>query len=223
MKHILLVFILVLASFIAKAQEIDKEQKPQNLNEYDSKPWHFGFFVGTQANTLHLTQNPSLSRSEPKESYSLGFKLGTHALLKLSDKLDLKFAPSVVLTNYRFTSTTPLIPNQSNGYINRDNRFLELPLNLRIKTTRLKSNHKLFTTLGGYYQLDISKKYRCTYLGNNAGVQFGIGWDRYAQYFVQSMELSYQLGLVNQKDKVGPYTGLDRATMHSISLNMYFN
>lgn len=198
------------------------EEKPTNLPDYNEKPLHFGFFLGVQSNRIHLVSHPTFVKLNAESLRQGGFKIGVHALYGLSKHVQARFSPNILFTRYGIESNSYAHP-EVRSFSSEDKTFVELPFTMKLNTSRFSKNHRLYGLVGGYYQIDISEKSNNNiFLGNDYGTKLGIGWDAFNKFFLQSVELTYQVSLNNQGDKLGDFQVFEKAYTQSISLNFFF-
>ena len=183
-----------------------------NLLKYDKKKFHFGFSLGYNQFDYIISVQPDLSNYDTLmmvNTRSLsGFSLGIVTNLRLGKYFDLRFIPGLSFAdryvNYtiRFPSGTELVRGKR-----AESVYLDLPLLLKFKSSRMLNNIRAYVVAGGQYSFDMisAKKKKAPENGNvvlklnphDVQAQVGVGFDFYCTYFKFSTELKMSFGLIN--------------------------
>ncbi len=198
-----------------------------NLIHYDSKIYHFGFSLSGGSYNYIISTNPdfttmdgcdSLRVANPRGGKSFGF--GIVSDIRMGKYFDLRFIPSFSFPDCQvqyFCNTD--VPNISyanggaNGIV-----FLDLPLLVKFKSTRMMNNVRAYVVAGAQYSFnlvyskakDIANMSAHEVLLVNAHdvmAQVGVGFDFYCTYFKLATEFKFSLGLMNQLQQEGKYEG----------------
>ena len=180
--------------------------RPKNESWYDDKPLHFGFCVGINTMDFIVTQSQEYYAKNfltPDVSYlKPGINIQVITNLRLANHFDLRFLPGV-----SFGQRTLMY--YKNNELYNDNQklessFLEFPLSLKMKGTRLNNVRPyLIAGLNFRYDLAAKKDY-----DDDNGVyirlkrpdwyyEAGTGLDFYLPYFKLSVELKMSNGMGN--------------------------
>ena len=205
----LFAFLFISSTLIIKAQEPSSARG--NLPNYYNQRLNFGFTLGINRTNFivqpasHLEQFDSLKtiQSHPK----LGFNLGIVSELRLHRYLTLRFIPNLSFAErnleYYFD------PNRFDSLNNNaritytkvksiESTFLNFPLDLKLRSARLK-NFAAYLLGGGGYSLDLASK-RKTVNGTDPNEQIvkiqrddfsyeaGAGVEFFLQYFKFAIE-----------------------------------
>lgn len=223
-------FIVVLFLLVCLASGVSAQKRVfgvPNLSQYDDKIYHFGFslsggtynyIINTNPNLSHLDGCDSLRVLNPRAGKSFGF--GIVSDLRMGKYFDLRFIPSFSFPdcqiNY-FCNTN--VPNSSfanggaNGIV-----FLDLPLLVKFKSTRMLNNIRAYVVAGGQYSFNLVYSKARDIANNSVNevllvnahdvmAQVGVGFDFYCTYFKLATEFKFSLGLMNQLQQEGKYVG----------------
>ncbi len=198
-----------------------------NLTQYDNKIYHFGFSLGVGTYNYVLSSNPYVSDLDgcdtlrvvnPRAGKSFGF--GIVSDLRMGKYFDLRFIPSFSFPDchidYYCHSDAPnssYANGGANGIV-----FLDLPLLVKFKSTRMMNNVRTYVLAGAQYSFnlvyskakDIANQSANEVLLVNAHdvqAQVGVGFDFYCTYFKLATELKFSIGLMNQLQQEGKYVG----------------
>lgn len=198
-----------------------------NLTHYDSKIYHFGFSLSGGSYTYIISTNPDLRTLDgcdslrvvnPRSGKSFGF--GIISDLRMGKYFDLRFIPSFSFPDchidYYCNSDVPNT-NYANGSANGI-VFLDLPLLVKFKSTRMMNNVRAYVVAGAQYSFNLvySKAKDIANMSANEVLlvnahdvmaQVGVGFDFYCTYFKLATELKFSLGLMNQLQQEGKYEG----------------
>ncbi|MBO7491812.1 MAG: PorT family protein [Bacteroidales bacterium] len=183
-----------------------------NLLKYDKKTFHFGFLIGYNQFNFTIASKPNLAEYDSlmviNTSPLSGFNLGIVTNLRLGKYFDLRFIPGLAfgdrIVNYSilYQSGNQLITKK-----NAESVYLDLPLMIKFKSSRMLNNIRTYVIAGAQYSLDLisaAKKQSSNpqeiilklYPNDFQGFA-GIGFDFYCSYFKFSTELKMSFGLVN--------------------------
>lgn len=183
-----------------------------NLLKYDKKTFHFGFLIGYNQFNFTIASKPNLAEYDSlmviNTSPLSGFNLGIVTNLRLGKYFDLRFIPGLAfgdrIVNYSilYQSGNQLITKK-----NAESVYLDLPLMIKFKSSRMLNNIRTYVIAGAQYSLDLisaAKKQSSNpqeiilklYPNDFQGFA-GIGFDFYCTYFKFSTELKMSFGLVN--------------------------
>ncbi len=198
-----------------------------NLTSYDNKIAHFGFLVSGGTYNYILSSKPNLTDLEncdslhvvnPRSGKSFGF--GIIADLRLGKYFDLRFIPSFTFPDcklqyycYTDAANESYANGNANGIV-----FLDLPLLLKFKSSRMLNNVRAYVLAGAQYSrnlvygkaADLANDSAFEMLlvnANDVMAQVGVGFDFYCTYFKLAAELKFSVGLMNQLQQEGKYVG----------------
>lgn len=225
-------------------------QKAENRPYVDDKLFHFGFQVGVNFSTLHVTDselpivNPVTGETEiyhaRVSTLMPGFHVGFIGDLRLCKFLNLRFCPGLLFTNrtlsYKTESGRPVmgLPGKHGANIDVLAIPVYLPLYLKYSATR-EGNYRPYVLAGGGVSFNVSRDREKPILLNTMDYfcEVGFGVDLYFRWFKLCPEITYRIGFANQlaptdgRMELAPqdffYTdALSRLTSHAICLTFNF-
>lgn len=221
------IVLLLLLSVTAGASAQRHVFGAPNLTRYDDKIYHFGFSLGVGTYNYILTSNPNLTYLDgcdslhvvnPRSGKSFGF--GIVSDLRMGKFFDLRFIPSFSFPDCKiqyYCNTDNANESFANGSANGI-VFLDLPLLLKFKSTRMMNNIRAYVLAGAQYSFNLvySKVQKLSpnmakevllVNAHDVMAQVGVGFDFYCTYFKLATELKFSLGLIDQLQKEGKYVG----------------
>lgn len=210
-------------------------KKPKNQPKYDTKPIHFGFFIGInyfdfQARKIeNLTTVPGYFKV--RTSVSPGYSIGIVSNLRLEKYLDLRFLPTFASTEriLTFDIIDPISDTREEVVREVQSSFLEFPLELKYKSQRI-NNYRLYVLGGIKYSWDLASKedvdddrvFKIT--SRDLSYEIGFGVDFYFDYFKFSPQIKASFGVADLlvDDDTFLIQGIDRLLTRAIMLNLTF-
>ncbi len=204
----LFTFLFFSFTLIIKAQEPAAARG--NLPNYYNQRLNFGFTLGLNRTNFiiqpasHLEQFDSLKsiQSKPK----LGFNLGIVSELRLQKYITLRFVPNLSFAErdleYFFEGHDTIVKVKS-----IESTFLNFPLDLKLRSARIK-NFAAYLLGGGGYSIDLASK-RKTVNGTDPNEQIvklkrddfsyeaGAGVEFFLEYFKFAIEGKLTMGTKN--------------------------
>ncbi len=213
LKQLGLVLLLALGFSWVSAQSSRTFGVP-NLLKYDKKLFHFGFLIGYNQSDFLISSTANHNERDTlniinTRGYS-GFNLGIVTDLRMGKYFDLRFIPtlSFIDRSVVYNNNSSLEYHQNTNPQNNvaGAVYMDLPLMVKLKSSRMMNNIRAYVLAGAQYSLDltsISKKNQ-----NNVGYVLrlyphdfqalaGVGFDFYCTYFKFSTELKMGFGLRN--------------------------
>ncbi len=206
--HIILSVVLLFFAFDLHSQEGAKERG--NLPNYYSQRLNFGFTLGINRTNFmvqpsnHLERFDSIKTIESKPK--LGFNLGIVSELRLHRYVTLRFVPNLSFAErnleYYFEGHDTLVRTKS-----IESTFINFPLDLKLRSARVK-NFAAYVLAGGGYSLDLASK-RKTKNGSDPNEQIvklqrddysyevGAGAEFFLEYFKFAIECKLTMGTKN--------------------------
>lgn len=183
-----------------------------NLLKYDKKPFHFGFQFGYDMFNYNISSKPDLAEYDSLMMINTrgmsGFSLGIVTDVRLGKYFDLRFIPGLSFgdryVNYtiRYASGTEIVTAK-----NVESVYLDLPILIKYKSSRMLNNVRAYVVAGGQYSFDMisAKKKKAPEGGevvlklnpHDVQAQVGVGFDFYCTYFKFSTELKMSFGFLN--------------------------
>ena len=206
-RTIVITLLALLATFQAQAQF-----GVPNLLKYDNKPFHFGFSLGYNLFDYRISSKPDLAEYDSLMVVNThgmsGFSLGIVTNLRLGKYFDLRMIPGLsfgdrsVHYTIRYSSGNELVTAKD-----LESVYLDLPILLKYKSSRMLNNVRAYVVAGGQYTFDMisAKKKKAPDNGevvlklnpHDVQAQVGVGFDFYCTYFKFSTELKMSFGFLN--------------------------
>jgi len=183
-----------------------------NLLKYDKKPFHFGFMVGYNQFNFSIASKADLAEFDSLMVVNTkplsGFNIGIVTNLRMGKYFDLRFIPGLAfgdrIVNYtiKYGTGKELVTTK-----NAESVYLDLPLMVKFKSSRMMNNVRAYVLAGGQFSLDLisaAKKQSSSprevilkLYPNDFQGQVGVGFDFYCTYFKFSTELKMSFGFVD--------------------------
>jgi len=228
MRIYLLFLSLFFLSINSSAQR--NNSKIKNLQNFDQKKIHFGYYIGLNNYNYKLDylNNPS-SEGIINIENSFGLNVGLIGDLKLRKNLNLRFEPGL-----KTNKLNVLYPNNDTREIR--STYIQLPLLLKYGAKRY-NNIKPYVLGGLSTSFNLSGNQNSPE-DNNNGVfrlktntfyyELGFGIDFYLQYFKFSPSIRGVFSLKNEivpdLDPNSPWTGnIDKMSARAIFINFSFH
>lgn len=229
----IIVLFLVLISLQLQAQK-RKAGLTVHRVESDQKPIKYGFFLGGHQNYYGLQYSDAFSATEydnvssitPQKS--LGFNLGFMVNFRLADQFSLRLIPVKIglyqrKVDYNFTDgtvDTQLI----------ESTRLEPGIFIKYRSIR-RYNSRMYLIAGVSGSIRAGKEDEATTVDrleigkSNMQFEFGIGLERYFEFFKFAPELRYarSFGNVMNEQNNFYHNGINRLVTHTFSLYFFFS
>ena len=231
-------FYIVWFSVLAySAQNVYSQGSPPNLLEYDySKRFRFGFYFGGNYATFTSVPNPNLNPFDSlmivEPSGKGGFDVGISVNLRLGQYFDLKFVPNISLMSRSMDYTLEYMGNTTwTQVLVIESVNVELPLFVKLKSSRISNNVRFYVLSGGQYCFDMmsnSKKRNFAYRtvlklkANDIQALVGAGIEFYLPYFKLSIEGKMGYGVMNLLSKENNYISSSIDRLHSKVFHLSF-
>ena len=183
-----------------------------NLLKYDKKPFHFGFAFGYCNFNYRIAAKPDLAEYDSlmmiQTQPMSGFNLGIVTDVAMGKYFDLRFIPGLSFgdryINYtiRYSTGNEIVTTK-----NVESVYLDLPILIKYKSSRMLNNIRAYVIAGGQYTFDMisAKKKKAPEHGDvvlklnphDVQAQVGVGFDFYCTYFKFTTELKMSFGLLN--------------------------
>lgn len=183
------------------------QRKALNLPDHDDKPYYFGLTFAFNTSQYRVNYDPSFAltdtfkRIEPY--WSPGFALGLMGNLRLTNRFDLRFIPTVSFAGKRLQFTSPTDPTKTEDKTT-ESVYLSMPLQLKFKSDRI-NNFRFYALGGGKFDVDLAANARSRrrdeylkVLPIDAGFEIGFGFEWYYPNFIFAPEIKLSQGLTNQ-------------------------
>ncbi|MFV0249050.1 MAG: porin family protein [Tenacibaculum sp.] len=192
-----------------------QRERVLKLPNFDKPLFHYGFYLGLNANSYKVSYKPSfISQPEVQVQSSMGFNVGLIADFKLHNNFNIRFEPGL-MSNTKVLIFKHLPENDANQRTREIGAtFLHLPLVLKVSTNRL-NNIRPYVLGGMSYDYNFSSnerdsednfsgKFRTT--STNFMYELGIGIDLYLNYFKLSPSIRGMFAINNEikYDNINP-------------------
>ena len=181
-----------------------------NLTNYYNETLHFGFTLGVNRSNFIIIPAQHFERFDTLKAITsspkYGFNLGIVSEVRLHKYVTLRFVP-----NLSFCERNLQFYFEGHDTITKtktiESTFLNFPLDLKLRSKRLK-NFGAYILAGGGYSLDLASKRKVTNSTNlneqivklkrdDFSYEFGAGAEFYLQYFKFGIEGKLSLGTKN--------------------------
>lgn len=206
MKDKWLIVLFFLPLFAVQAQR----HVVQNLQGFDKKKYHFGFFIGgnTMGGKLHL--NNQLYQNDTIYSVNLkgrtGFTFGVITDLHLGELWDLRcLFPALTFGQRDFEYRVKTVDNEIFKTVRSvESTYISLPIELKYKSLRY-GNVRLFVLGGGELGYDLVSQKNVDQFDKsivrlnrwNYGYSFGFGAEFFLEYFKFAPQIKWTNGINN--------------------------
>ncbi|MCX2742839.1 porin family protein [Mangrovivirga sp. M17] len=231
-NKIVIIFFLVLISGMTSVK--GQNRSDINLPNYDDRWLHYGFQLGVHSSMYKLKYSnaftsPDLASLQAIYTKpSIGFSVGFIANFRISEFWNFRVQPKIGFYDFRleYVYNDPQQPVLDELV---ESTFIEIPLLLKVKSSRMK-NSRVYL-IGGItpmFEANGKKKRqnddRLHTESFNLAVEFGLGLDKYNEFYKFSPELRYSLGLLNMLGNVDNEfsEGIKYINTHTITLYFLF-
>jgi len=198
----LLIAFLLICSFSARAQ-----RPLLNMPDHDEKKYYFGITFGLNFSVYQINYTKAFANTDTfkriQPSWQPGFNLGLVGNLRLTNFIDLRFVPSLAFAE-KTISYVYGIPPDSAVNKNIEAIYLHLPLQLKLKSDRIK-NFRFYALVGGKFDYDLAANARSHRPDEflkvspvDFGAEIGVGFEFFNPNFIFSPEIKLSQGLTNQ-------------------------
>lgn len=181
-----------------------------NMEESDNKPYHIGIVVMLTQNSFHISQHPqfllydSILAINPNNT--MGFGLGGMHTFRISDHFEARVVfPQLLFVSKSITYDLKYPGQGETVKMTKavESILLGVPVQVKFRSDRI-NNFRVYMMGGFKYETDLSSKANNTNAEDlvklkkaNFGIEAGIGFNFYMQYFILSPELKISNGLNN--------------------------
>jgi hypothetical protein len=199
--------------FISQAS-FAQRRKVMNLPKYDKEAYHFGFILAL--NQMYYTTKPLINtRSTP------GFAIGILGNLRLGEYLDFRFIPTLSFGGREVAQLS-----NPDFYYDIPSTFIDFPFNIKYRSKRL-NNMAAYLLAGPKYSMDIASTKKKNLGGftthrSDLGVEVGVGFDFYTNYFKFGTEVKMGYGIFNILKSGSDNIGTDQLRNKIFQLSFTF-
>ncbi|HEY9116681.1 MAG TPA: porin family protein [Roseivirga sp.] len=230
-KVVLLIFLLSGASLFGQTR---KQGVTLHRMESDQKLFKYGFFLGAHQNSYGIRYSDAFETPQYDQINSiisksnLGFNLGFMVNYRLADQFTLRLVP-VKIGLYQNTVDYHQLDGSVDSQLIESTR-LEPGAFLKYRSIR-RGNERMYMVAGVSASIRAGKEDLVTSTDRleikrfDAQLEFGIGLERYFEFFKLSPELRYARGLVNVMNNSSNiyHDGLSRISTHNFTLYFHFS
>lgn len=218
-----------IASTEVSAQGIGYRRK--HLEYYDDKPIHYGILFAVPFTRYNLTHSQDFMTKDSayviETPINTAFRMGFTINAFLNEHFDIRTTPSVTLYDRQLKFRYPA---GSEKIEKRESTWLEIPLLLKYKSKR-RVNSRMYMIAGVTMAVETNVKRN---RGSSSGVldtkstdftiDYGVGYERFFEFFKFAPELRFSHGLVNvlQPTHSGTTVGVKKLTTHTVTLYLNF-
>ncbi len=216
MRKALAILLLLVFSLPVFSQR----EKPQNLQKFDQRKYHFGFLLSFNSATYYVDRKDDYSFNDSilnmKIDRQPGFNLNIVASWNPSPNINFRFTPGLDFQERQLVYTVLINDTATQRYSKKlESTYLTFPLLLKLRTNRI-NNFAAYALGGGYYGLDMANNKDLNNTGaltqltvqtkkNDYGYIIGGGFDFFLQYFKFGIELKFNVGMTNVLKQDGTY------------------
>jgi hypothetical protein len=183
-----------------------------NLEDHDSKPYHFGINLGFNKSHFSFTNHPRFlqydSIMDVESINSAGINLAWLVNIRMSDHFDLRLHPLDLTFSEKAFLYTEKYAEDSNLVEKKVQSItLSFPVHIKFSSDRI-NNFKVYTIAGAKFDYDLAsnagarKAEELIKLNKkDVSVELGLGFHFYFPVFVLTPEIKLSSGLFNLHDR----------------------
>lgn len=180
-------------------------QKLLNFGNYDNRPYYFGITLAYNNAFYKLKHDPKFLQDDSvmvvEPLHSSGFSLGFMGTLKMNQRFDLRFNPTIIFAekdlHYVFSQDSS-VQNK-----NIESILLSFPLQVKFKSDRI-DNYRIYLMAGAKFDYDVAANVHARHADDlvklspfDVGYEAGFGFEFYLPYFIFSPEIKISNGARN--------------------------
>ncbi|MFC0181121.1 Outer membrane protein beta-barrel domain-containing protein [Pseudarcicella hirudinis] len=219
--------------FLPKAQAQHSKYVRIYDEFYDDKKVHFGFLFGFASSRFNVYRNDKYLSDTTQNIVSpesFAFQVGGIINIKLNERFDFKTGLNIALYSRQVDYSFPNIPQPITEI--RESTWLEVPLLLKFKSQR-RGNTRMFVDAGIKLGIEANVRKNATIARlntstNDLSLEYGIGLERFFQFFKFTPELRFSHGLTNiflppaNSSQSALSRDIDRLQTHNVTLYLMF-
>lgn len=220
MQHLLRNKIIIIGLFILTTASLEAQKGEAYQTDHDELPYYFGISIGLGTNHLNFERTKYFNTpssiadiaNKVNSANAKNLNLGLTGSLKLSKHFILRANPMLLIGGSKNIAFTK---NALSDSIDIPSTIITIPIALKMQSDRYNAfdykdmmRHYIF--VGGKADFDLSSSkvasstlgnpYKALLLGNDLGVEFGMGLSFYLRYVTISPEIKFSYGLSNLKN-----------------------
>lgn len=189
-------------------------QPDLNLPESDDKPYHIGIVIMGAMSRFQVSQHPMFLQSDsvlvssPENSNGLG--LGGMHTFRLSNRFEARVVfPQLLFANKAITYHTRDFADGSVKEVkkNIESILFGIPIQVKFRSDRI-GNFRVYMMGGVKFEYDLASKAAARNAedliklkSSDFGIEAGIGFNFYMQYFILSPEIKISNGITNSHSR----------------------
>jgi hypothetical protein len=208
------------------------------MEESDLKNYHIGIVINLTQNSFHVSHHPTFLMRDTvftvNPDNTIGLGLGGMHTFRISERLEARVVfPQLLFVNKSITYNLNY-PDRFEGSTvtkNVESILIGVPVQLKLRSDRI-GNFRVYMMGGFKYETDLSSKSSATNADDQIklrkgsfGIEAGMGFNFYNQYFILSPELkiSNGIGNVHSRDPNLKYSNvIDRIQARQIVFSLIF-
>lgn len=222
-------FLLLLSANPFHATAQGKGYVRKHLEFYDDKPIHFGFLFAMPVTHYNARIDDSFVSDTTLALYSpitTAFRMGFTINKVLTPEFDLRTTPSITLYDRTLTYHYANVKQDKV----RESTWIEVPLLLKYKSKR-RVNQRMYVLAGVTFGIETNVKNKVRFGAEQLNTRrsditldYGVGFERFFEFFKLAPELRFSHGLVNMIPTTGirTMTSVRRLTTHAVTVYLNF-
>jgi hypothetical protein len=205
----------------------------KHMEHYEDRTLHYGFYFAAPSTSFNIRRSENFVQKDSIYSITSpntpGFTVGFLMNFRLSNRLDVRLSPMTVSIYGRQVEYKS--PGRADAYPElRESTWVEFPIMLKYKSERRK-NTRMYLLGGCKFGLEanVRKKESPSYgrlstKTSDFSIEYGVGLERFFEYFKFAPELRFSHGLTNLfVPNKSPFSqGIDRLSSHTVTLYLMF-
>ncbi|MFT4032827.1 MAG: porin family protein [Siphonobacter sp.] len=205
----------------------------KHLEFYDDKTVHYGFFFGLPNTRFNIKHSSDIASGSDSISHATspttqGFQMGFMMNVYLSPRFDFRFSPLTVSIYTRRVDYA--FQNGGTQRQSRESTWVEFPFMLKYKSIR-RGNTRMYA-VGGFkagFEANLRKGStrdvdRLNTKAADFSVEYGVGLERFFEFFKFTPELRFSHGIVNMigNNNTSYTRSIKKLTSHTVTLYLMF-
>lgn len=204
----------------------------KHLEFYDDKKIHYGFFFGVPNSRFSIRHNEQFNQPDTVLSAnspnSIGFRMGFLMNVYMSPRFDFRWSPLTISIYSR--NVDYMLNGGQEQRLKRESTWVEFPFMLKYKSLR-RGNTRMYAVAGfrAGFEANVRKKAASGELqlptrSSDFSIEYGVGFERFFEFFKFTPELHFSHGLVNmyQPNNTVYSKGIRSLNTHTVTLYLMF-
>lgn len=204
-------YFLLITAFVLTTGQLVAQKGSRNLQQFDNKPYHFGFLLSTNTSSFFIDYKPDFTFNDSLLKIDnvpqSGFNLALLASYNLTKNVNFRFIPGLSFQDRGLEYTFLREDAKTETMLKIvQSVWLEFPVVVKLRTNRV-GNFAAYALIGGKYGMDMQSQKDV----NNAvagdiivklkdrdySIDAGAGFDFFLPYFKFAVEFKTAFGLTN--------------------------